>query len=527
MKLASTLAGGMAAAVALAAASTPAHAAVTGLYGGGGTLAEKVYRDLFNRYGSTSGGDLCAGLATVCPTTHYNSDVEILYVGVGSGNGLKALDNYDPTLYVSGGKKPDAVPTPSGSDLGTFYGTGSGATWVPGTGVGPYFPKVTFSGSDDSLSATDVAAVAAHGFGPVVQLPGIVTAIAVPFQPSSGWNPKGAQPIGGSSKVQLSLNTLCGIFNGDITTWNNAEIKKDNKNTVLGTGPITVVYRHDGSGTTFLFTNALLNQCGTGAHPNPKSTHPIPDQWVTDNGASVTVNGSAPFYKSGTSFFINVFNAGHLPSTFINNSTLTGVSGGANGSGGVKAAILNTPGSIGYVSPDFVLPVDNTGPQAANLQTYISFKNGTTPIYKAPTPATATPIMAGTTPPSFVGSPSPASNPLNWGALNPLPIAPGAYPIGGFSFINFYSCYSSVDVVNALVSPTAGNVGYLKWYYGNNSTNGGIPAQILANDGFAPVPASWAAAINKLVSDPNLGIGSPKVGKKAGTRACKAITNGA
>jgi ABC-type phosphate transport system substrate-binding protein len=517
----------MAAAVALAAASTPAHAAVTGLYGGGSTLAEKVYRDLFNSYGSTSSGELCAKMPTVCPTSHYNADVELLYVGVGSGNAIKALDGYNPALFVSGGKTPDNPPTPSTTDLGVFYGTGVGNAWVPGSGVGPNYPKVTFAGSDNILSATDVTAIAANGFGPAIQIPGIVAAIAVPFHPTATWTPKGVQPTGGSSKVQLSLNTLCGIFNGDITNWNDAAIKKDNKNVVLGSGTIYVQYRSDSSGTTFIFTNALLNQCGTTTHPSAKTTHQIPDQWVTDNGSGVTTNGSAPFYTSGTSFFINVNSHGHLPANFIQGPS--GAAGGVSGSGGIKTAINNIVGSIGYVSPDFVQPVDPAGPQAANLQTYLTFSNGGTPIYKAPTAANATPIMSTAKPPVFtmVAGSVPAANPLNWGAVSPTPTAPGAYPIGGFSFIDLYSCYKTQADVDALVGTVAGNLGYFRWYYGTDAQNDGVPGDILAQDGFAPVPTAWKAAINNLLVNKDYGIGIPKVGKKAGTRACKAVTNGA
>jgi phosphate transport system substrate-binding protein len=527
MKPTSAFAGSIATAVALAAAFSPAHAAtLTGLYGGGSTLAEKIYRDLFDAYGATASGDLCAGLATTCPTTHYNTAVELLYVGVGSGNGLKALDAHDPTLYVTGSKTPDKVPTPSGRDLGVFYGTGSGSSWTPGTGTGPFYPTVTFSGSDNTLSSTDVSAVAALGFGPVIQVPGIVAAIAVPFKPTTArWTPKGVKPTGGSSQVQLSTNTVCGIFTGAIINWNDAEIKKDNKNVVLGSGKITVVYRNDSSGTTFLFTNALLNQCGTQSHRAAKVTHPFPDQWITDN--ALTYSTTVPHWHSGTSFYITVFNDNHLPSNFLNNSTLTGVNGGASGSGGVKAAINAIAGAIGYVSPDFVLPIDSAGPQAANLQTLASFQSGATPVYKAPTAANATPAMASAHPPSFAGTTPAAADPLNWGAVSPRPTSVAAYPIAGFSFIDLYSCYAKVADVQALVGTTGGKAGYLTWYYGSSSVNNAVPKNILAADGFAPVPLAWATAINKLLTDPKLGIGIPKVGAKAGTNACKTVTKGA
>jgi len=513
-KRTSIIMGGMAAAVALTAAGM-AGATTTPLYNNGGTLAEKVYRDLFNTYGNTASGDLCVGRST-CPGTAYNANVEILYVGVGSGNGLKALDNNDPSLYVSGSKKPDAVPVPSTRDFGPFYGEGTGATWVPGTGVGPNFPKVSFSGSDNVLSSTDISTAAASPLknNPLVQIPGIVAAIAVPFNPAPNWTPKGVTLAGASSKVQFSTNTLCGIFTGDITTWDDAAIKADNHGVRLGTGTITVVYRNDSSGSTFLFTNALLNQCGTAAHPT-NSTHKIPDQWLTDNG--LTANASAPFYKSGTSFFINVFNAGHLPANFYNNSAQSGVTGGASGSGGLKAAILGTTGSIGYVSPDFVKPVDSSGPAAANLQTYATFNAGSTAVYKAPTAPNAVPIMAAIKPPSF---PNAAANPLNWGALNPTPTAAAAYPIGGFSFIDLHRCYTSAADVAALVSKT-GKYGYLTWYYGPSSVNGGKPNAILAQDGFAPVPNTWKAAVNRLLTAPLTGVNVKGIG------ACKTVKNGA
>jgi ABC-type phosphate transport system substrate-binding protein len=505
-----------AAAVALAAG--PAGAATTVLYGGGGTLAEKVYRDLFNSYGNTASSQLCRPAPATCATTHYNSNVALLYVGVGSGNGLKAIDNNDSSLYVSGSKTPDKVPVPSTTAFGTFYGTGTGANWVPGTGTGPNYPKVTFSGSDDALSATDVSTARSSSLGnnPLVQFPGLVTAIAVPFNPAANWNPHGVAVGGASSHVQLSTNTLCGIFTGKITTWNNALITKDNGGVRLGTGTIKVVYRHDGSGTTFLFTNALLNQCGTAAH-RTKSQYPIPTQWLTDNG--ITANASAPFYRSNTSFFINVFNAKHLPANFYNdNGGASGVTGGASGSGGVKSIILANTGSIGYLSPDFVQPVDTSGPQAANLQTYDSFAAGKTPSYRPPTAANAVPIMASAKPPSF---PTAAANPLNWGALNPTPTGAQTYPIGGFTFIDLRRCYKSAQDVAALAGTTAGHYGYFTWYYGSKTINQGKPAATLAADGFAPVPAAWASAITRLLTAPATGLNTPLNG------SCRAVAHGA
>jgi ABC-type phosphate transport system substrate-binding protein len=372
-----------------------------------------------------------------------------------------------------------------------------------------------------------VSSVTALGFGNPVQVPTLVVAVALPFTPTPGWNAKGNTPTGGSSAVDLGTDTLCGIFTGAITNWNDPAIKANNKNYQLGSGTITVVYRHDGSGTTFLFSNALLNQCGTTSHP--VSIHPVPDQWVTDN--ALTYSSTAPHYYSNDNFFINVFNAGHLPSNFINNSTLTGVSGGASGSHGVQLAVDATPGAIGYVSPDFVQPVatgnDTKGnpiAASANPQTYYSYINKTTASYIAPTPKNATPIMSSTTPPSFSGSPAPALNALNWGAVNPLPSSSGAYPIGGFTFVDLYSCYASATDVTALVGTTAGSLGVFRWYYGSSTENNGVVSSTLAEDGFAPVPGAWlAAAKTLLTTNTSTKISTPG---KANT-ACAKVTKGA
>jgi len=502
LKLNSKLLGGAGAALMVAAFAAPAQAQTTPLYSGGGTLAEKVYRDIFNCYGNQSGGDTTVGLTgpqTGCNgVTPYRANVEPLYVGVGSGNGKKALINHDAAQYVSGGRIPDSVPVPSTSDFNPFYGTGAGAGWVKGTS-NP-FPKVSFSGSDDPLTAADIATYKTNSgwndasplsgsWGAPIQVPAFVASVTAAFQPLATWNPKNSIPVGGSSGVNLSTNTLCGIFTGVITDWSDPAITADNKNVQLGNGPIKVIYRSDGSGTTFLFTNGLLNQC---AH----TTHPIPAQWIADNGGSTTV--------SNNNFYINVNAAGHIPANFI----------GASGNGGVQAAILNAAnaGAIGYLSPDFAKPVVANGPVAANLQTYASLLAGTK-VYKPATPKTAAAIMSALKAPLFTAASCPvgtavgqaadgicAHNPLNWGATNPLPTSTAAYPIGGFTFIDTYTCYAAAADKDALAGTTAGALGLFAWYFASPTLNASIVKTQLANNGFSVVPGSWLSGAKKLMT---------------------------
>ena len=55
-------------------------------------------------------------------------------------------------------------------------------------------------------------------------------------------------------KLKLSNEAAAGIFLGTIKEWNNPIIAKDNPGVKLPSKPITVVYRADGSGTTWNFT---------------------------------------------------------------------------------------------------------------------------------------------------------------------------------------------------------------------------------------------------------------------------------
>ncbi|HWU56448.1 MAG TPA: substrate-binding domain-containing protein, partial [Rhizomicrobium sp.] len=303
MTLNSKLLGSAGAALLAVAFAAPAQAQTTPLYSGGGTLAEKVYRDVFNCYGNrspnvtTPNGDLTIGLvgpqANCNTATSYRSNVEALYVGVGSGNGKKGFVNHDASQYSSGGKIPDSVPVPSTSDFGPFYGTGTGTGWTKGT-TNP-FPKVSFTGSDDPLTAADIttyktksgwndASPMSGAWGAPIQVPALITTITVPFNPTASWNPKNKLAVGGSSGVYLSTNTLCGIFTGVITDWSDAAITTDNKNVQLGSGPISVVYRSDSSGSTFLFSNALIHQCGSQSAPRAGISNNVPDVWLSNNG---------------------------------------------------------------------------------------------------------------------------------------------------------------------------------------------------------------------------------------------------
>lgn len=60
-----------------------------------------------------------------------------------------------------------------------------------------------------------------------------------------------------SGEVKFTPEALAGIFLGKITNWNDPAIAKVNPGVNFPNQPIIVVYRSDGSGTTFIFTDYL------------------------------------------------------------------------------------------------------------------------------------------------------------------------------------------------------------------------------------------------------------------------------
>jgi len=530
----SKLLGGAAVALLAGMFAAPAQAQTVPLHSGGATLAEKVYRDIFNCYGNQSGGDTTIGLAgaaTGCNgVTPYRSNVEPLYVGVGSGNGKKAFVNHDASKFTDGPRTPDAVPVPSTSDFGPFYGTGAGATWVRNTtDTGPFPATVHFVGSDDPLTTADITTYNANlaNWGAPIQVPSMITTIALPFNGTFNEKGKDLHTTGGTSKVQFSTNSFCGVYTGAITNWNDAALTADNANQALiASQPIKLVFRSDGSGSTFLFSNALIHQCGTTSTPRAGITHPVPDQWLTDNGLNPVAANPDLLPDSNNNFFIAVNTAGHMPAGAV----------GASGSGGVKTAINANVGSVGYISPDFISNVDPIGPKAVNLQSWNSFVNNLTKKFVAAGPKSGTAVMGAIKAPLFTAGSCPvgtakgqasdgicAHNALNWGVTNPTPISAAAFPIGGFTFVDMYTCYASASDVNALVGTTAGSLGLFRWFFGSSTDNAlKVKTELTAN-GFSLVPGSWISGAKKLLtSDLKTKISTPGTAKTG----CATVVGG-
>jgi len=105
---------------------------------------------------------------------------------------------------------------------------------------------VDFAGSDAPLNSKELEAC---GKDNIVQVPscagGVVPAYNIP---------------GVTTDLNFSGDLLANIFLGKVNNWNDPSIKALNPGVKLPNLPITPVWRTDGSGTTYVWTNYLCTQ---------------------------------------------------------------------------------------------------------------------------------------------------------------------------------------------------------------------------------------------------------------------------
>jgi phosphate transport system substrate-binding protein len=113
---------------------------------------------------------------------------------------------------------------------------------------------------------------------------------------------------GVSYGLKLTGKIIAGIYLGHITKWNNSAIKKINPGVKLPDLKITPVYRSDGSGTSYNFTDYLSR---------------VSKEWKSKVGV-----GTQPSFPTGI---------------------------GGRGSAGLAAVVSRTDGAIGYVDEAYSL----------------------------------------------------------------------------------------------------------------------------------------------------------------------------
>ena len=148
---------------------------------------------------------------------------------------------------------------------------------------------VDFAGSDAFLSDKEMAEM-----NPVIHVPTCMGAVVLAYN------------LDGVSELKLSGEVIADIFAGNIKMWNDERLAALNPDVTLPAEAIIPVFRSDGSGTTFVFTDYL-----TKASP----------MWASNFGVGKSVN-----FPSGQA---------------------------AKGNPGVAGVIKQTKNSIGYVGSEY------------------------------------------------------------------------------------------------------------------------------------------------------------------------------
>lgn len=148
---------------------------------------------------------------------------------------------------------------------------------------------VDFAGSDAFLNDKEMAEMA-----PVVHIPTCMGAVVVAYN------------LDGVKELKLTGELIADIFAGHVNMWNDARLVELNPNAELPAEPIIPVYRSDGSGTTFVFTDYLTK---------------VSPMWASEYGTGKSVN-----FPSGQA---------------------------AKGNPGVAGIIKQTKNTIGYVGSEY------------------------------------------------------------------------------------------------------------------------------------------------------------------------------
>lgn len=148
---------------------------------------------------------------------------------------------------------------------------------------------VDFAGSDAFISDDEM-----EGMKPVIHIPTCMGAVVVAYN------------LPGIDSLNLSGDIVADIFAGKIHKWNDQRILALNTSSKLPDKDITPVYRSDGSGTTFVFTDYLSK---------------VSEDWANTYGKGKSVN--FPYGQA------------------------------AKGNPGVAGIVSQTQNSIGYIGSEY------------------------------------------------------------------------------------------------------------------------------------------------------------------------------
>ena len=178
--------------------------------------------------------------------------------------------------------------------------------------------------------------------GEPTELPEIVGAVSLFYN----------DPDTGTTQIKLTDAQICGMVEGTITNWSQLGFKSRT---------LTFVYRSDGSGTTFSFSNHEVAVCGS------TSGLSVSQVFFDSTGVTCPIVGTPCVVKKAPPGAI-----------------------GASGNPGVISTIVATPGAIGYAEAANSLSSKNT---AAGIN--FAEVNGKDPIKNLPETAAKISAVTG------------------------------------------------------------------------------------------------------------------------------------
>jgi phosphate transport system substrate-binding protein len=265
-----------------------------------------------------------------------------------------------------------------------------------GSGTGRsdlYSNTVLFAGSDSPVPAKEASEVPAGKT--ILYFPVQIGPIAVAYN------------LSGITGLKLDSTVLAGIFQGQITTWNNSAIKALNPSANLPSSTITLAVRSDSSGTTANFSQYLVDAAGSAWKLGTGSTIKWPSTARAGDGGS----GLASIVKStpGSIGYVDfsTATASGLQSASIKNSagdfvapstaSATAAASHVTVKPNLTFSAADQPGAtsypITYQSWDLVYSVQPNATDVALLKAYLGYLLSSTgqallpPLNLAPLPA--------------------------------------------------------------------------------------------------------------------------------------------
>ncbi len=218
--------------------------------------------------------------------------VTLLLASCGGGSGSTAGKQKQVTLSAAGATFPQPFYNlafkkynEAGGPLINYGGIGSGG------GIKSLRDQIVdFAATDAYLSDAELTEMPAK----IVHIPTCIGAVVIAYN------------LPGVTDLRLTPELLEGLFLGNIKKWNDPKIAAVNPGLALPDMQITVVFRSDGSGTTYIFSDYMSK---------------VSTAWSTQLGTGKALN-----WPSGI---------------------------GAKGNPGVAGTISQSQGSIGYIGYEY------------------------------------------------------------------------------------------------------------------------------------------------------------------------------